>query len=285
MRTVTVLGATGKTGRAVTRAALARGMAVRATTRDPGSVPTQREGLSWHRADVVTGEGLAEALTGADAAYLVVPNVHPAEVEAVTRAAEVATSAGVGRVVYHSVADPADARMAHHVRKGAAEHALRRLRPDAVVLRPAAYFDNLSDAALAGLVRVPYRLDRSFTLVDLLDVGEAAATALGTDGTLAGATVELAGPRTATVAELAAEATAVLGRPVLAEQIPLAEWLAGPGASLPEQARADLLAMFAAYDETGLVVDGSALPGLIGRPATSWADHLRERAEAEEERV
>ena len=270
--TVTVVGATGKTGRAVVRAALARGLAVRGTSRDPvaGSEP----GLAWHVADVATGEGLEAALEGADAAYLLVPNVHPGETEAMARAARLAREAGVGRVVYHSVADPDDRRMAHHLRKGAAEKAVREVYPDAVVLRPCAYQQNLVPAAREGVLRVPYALDRPFSLVDLDDVAEVAAAALARD-VAGGTTAELGGPEELTVEELARQAGEVLGAPVRAERQSLEEWAAGPGRGLDPSAREDLLAMFRAYDESGFTADPAPLAELLGRPPTTWAQGLR----------
>lgn len=270
--TVTVVGATGKTGRAVVRAALARGLAVRGTSRRPvsGSEPA----LAWHVADVTTGEGLAAALEGADAAYLLMPNVHPGETEAMARAARLAREAGVGRVVYHSVAAPHDARMAHHVRKGLAEEAVREIYPGAVVLRPCAYQQNLTPAAREGLLRVPYALDRPFSLVDLDDVAEVAAAALAGD-VAGGTTAELGGPEELTVEELARRAGEVLGAPVRVERQSLEEWAAGPGRGLDPSARADLLAMFRAYDESGFTADPAPLAELLGRPPITWAQGLR----------
>ncbi|AXH96862.1 SDR family oxidoreductase [Ornithinimicrobium avium] len=271
MPTVTVLGATGKTGRAVVRAALARGLAVRGTSRrhvDDGS------GAGWLVADVASGQGLAEAFEGAEAAYLLMPNVHPGETEAMARAARLARGAGVDRLVYHSVADPDDARMPHHLRKGGAEEAVRAVDPGAVVLRPCAYLQNLTGAARAGQLAVPYRLDRPFSLVDLGDVAEVAAAALA--GELpAGTTVTLGGPEELTVAQLAARAEQALGRPVAATRTSVQEWVAGPGAQVHGSAREDLLAMFAAYDETGFTADPGPLARLLGRPATTWAQALR----------
>lgn len=271
--TVAVLGGTGKTGRAVTAAALRSGLRVRATSRDPGPKDGDHRALTWHRADLVTGEGLAQALAGVDAAYLLVPNVHPDEVEAVARAARIATDHGVERVVYHSVADPDDPRMAHHLRKGEAERVLRRLRPDTVVLRPCAYQQNLLGAALSGCLEVAYRLTAPFSLVDLGDVAEVAVAALA--GRLEPGTAhDLGGPEELTVEELASIATGVLGRPVTAASTTPGRWAAGPGAGLPGPARRELLAMFAAYDQTGFTVDPAPLTRLLGRPPTTWAQLL-----------
>ena len=69
-------------------------------------------------------------------------------------------------------------------------------------------------------------------------------------------------------------ATDVLGRPVRAEQVTLADWAAGPAAALPEQARADLMAMFRAYDTAGLVGRSDELTQLLGRTPTTWAQVL-----------
>lgn len=274
--TVTVLGATGKTGRAVAAAALRRGLHVRGTARHEASAgaPGLPDGVDRSLADPLTGEGLVDALRGADAAYLIVPNVHPAEVEIVARAARVAEQEGVAQIVYHSVADPDDARMPHHVRKGEAERELRAVRPDAVVLRPCAYQQNLLAAALGGRIEVPYRLDAPFSLVDLDDVAEVAAAALV--GELEpGSTHVLAGPEDLTVADLAEEATRVLGRPVTATATTIEQWRAGPGSGLDPGAAADLEAMFRAYDESGFPADPVPLARLLGRPPTSWTDLLR----------
>jgi NAD(P)H dehydrogenase (quinone) len=272
--TVTVLGASGKTGRAVVAAALQRGLTVRATSRDPGRRCAAAAGrLSWHRADVVTGEGLTEALSGADAAYLVVPNVHPAEVEAVVHAGRVATEVGVGRLLYHSVADPHDRRMAHHLRKGEAERRLRAVRPDTVVLRPCAYQQNLLPGALAGSLQVPYRLSAPFSLVDLEDVAEVAAAGLA--GALEpGTTHDLGGPEQLSVRQLARVALAVLDRPVSVSSLTPQQWRSGPGSGVDGSALEDLLAMFAAYDESGFVVDPAPLARVLGRPPTTWAQLL-----------
>ena len=115
---------------------------------------------------------------------------------------------------------------------------------------------------------VPYSLDAPFTNVDLTDVAEVAADALG--GAHAGLTLDLAGPEVLTTRQLAEQAAAALGREVSDMRVPLEEWRAGPGAALSEQARDDLVAMFTAYDESGLTGDPSVLPGLLGRPATTW---------------
>jgi NAD(P)H dehydrogenase (quinone) len=253
---VFVVAAGGKTGRAVTGALVARG------------VPVRRADV-----DLVTGRGLEEALDGVRAVYHLAPNVHPDEVGIARRVVAAAGRAGVERLVFHSVLHPHDSAMPHHLRKADAEEVVRAGLPAWTVLQPAAYQQNLLAAALAGRIAVPYSLDAPFTNVDLEDVAEVAGRVLTEPGHER-ATYELAGPELTSVRGLAAVAADVLGRPVTAREVSQQDWAAGPGAALPAQARADLMAMFAAYDGAGLAGNPRALAMLLGRPPTPWRDVL-----------
>jgi len=208
-------------------------------------------------------------MVGVDAVYHLAPNVHPDEVGIATRVVESARAAGVSRFVFHSVLHPEDASMPHHVRKAEAEKVIRTRLSTATVLRPAAYGQNLLDAALVGRMAVPYSIDAPFTNVDLDDVAEVAALIL-TGAGHAGATYELCGPESLSVREQARIASEVLGHPVDVSRISLEEWAAGPGSAMSEQAREDLLAMFRAYDRDGLSGDATDLERLLGRPLTPW---------------
>jgi uncharacterized protein YbjT (DUF2867 family) len=272
--TVLVIGAAGKTGRAVTRALVERGVRVRAALR-PGSTstPYAAELTSAVTVDLETGLGLNGAMAGADAVYHLAPNVHPDEVAIAERVTEAACAAAVSRFVFHSVLHPQDASMPHHLRKGEAEQLVRARLPGATVLRPAAYHQNLLGSAVSGRIRVPYSLDTPFTNVDLDDVAEVAARVL-TEGGHEGRTYDLAGPERHSVRELAAVASEVLARGVVADRMPLSEWVAGPGAGLDEERRAALLAMFEAYDREGFADDSDDLERLLGRAPATWRDLL-----------
>ncbi|MDT0213404.1 NmrA family NAD(P)-binding protein [Rothia sp. ARF10] len=278
MGEVLVIGAAGKTGRAVTRALLARGAVVRAAVR-PGSASPPYAGASVHVVplDLVSGAGLLVAVAGVDAVYHLAPNVHPDEVGMARRVAEAAGAEGISRFAFHSVLHPDDASMPHHVRKGEAERVVRGVLPSATVLRPAAYHQNLVDAALAGRIAVPYSVDTPFTNVDLDDVAEIGARVLTEDGH-DGATHELAGPERLSVREMAEVASEVLGRAVGAAAVPLREWVDGAGAALSEQGRDDLTAMFRSYDREGLVGDPSDLRALLGREPRTWREVLMRAA-------
>jgi uncharacterized protein YbjT (DUF2867 family) len=289
--TVLVIGASGKTGRAVTRALVGRGFRVRAATRTPealpyaaglaaavadgsarGGSPSSDPVVQAVLVDLETGLGLDAAMAGVGAVYHLAPNVHPDEVRIARRVSESAAAAGVSRLVFHSVLHPHDSRMPHHLRKGEAEEVIRARLPGATVLRPAAYHQNLLGGAANGLITVPYSLDSPFTNVDLEDVADVAAQVL-TEVGHEGATYELAGPEALSVREMASIASDVLKRPVAAERETAEAWAAeAPG--LDEGRRAALFAMFGAYDREGFVGDATTLTGVLGRPAATWGDVL-----------
>lgn len=177
-----MVGGHGKTGRAVAAALASRGVDVVVTGR-----------AEWDR--------LADALAGGEAAYVIAPNLHPDEPAYVRQVLTAAERAGVERVVYHSVASPYAPAMPHHLGKACSEDLVRRSGLAWTILQPGAYLQNLD---LSGPVEVPYSLDAPFGLLDLGDLGEAAATVLIEPGHV-GATYELAS-RVASVRELADEA-------------------------------------------------------------------------------
>lgn len=266
------MGSSGKTGRAVTGALAARGFRVRAAVRSERAAESVYAAGAGELAalDLETGAGLERALEDVWGVYHLAPNVHPDEVGMAERVTAAAEAVGAGRLVFHSVLHPDDASMPHHLRKARAEEVVRTGGVPWTVLRPAAYHQNLVPAALAGEIAVPYSLDSPFTNVDLGDVARVAATVLAEDRH-EGAVYDLAGPEVLTVREMAAEASRALGRPVTARQVSREGWLAGPGAALPESARADLLAMFASYDREGLVGGSAWLWALLGHLPTTWA--------------
>ena len=110
-RSILVAGATGQQGGAVAHALLARGHRVRALTRKPDSDAARR--LRSAGADLVTGDlgdtaSVLKAASGVGTVFLM-GNSNEAGTEEETRqgitAAEAAKDAGVGHLIYSSVAD------------------------------------------------------------------------------------------------------------------------------------------------------------------------------------
>lgn len=228
---VAVVGGNGKTGRAVRDALTGRGV---------GSVSIGR--ADWPH--------LADRLSGCEAAYLIAPNMHPDEPGYVAAALVAITRAGVGRVVYHSVASPYVPQMPHHVGKAKSEDLVRRSGLAWTILQPGAYLQNLD---LTRDLELPYDIHAPFGFADLTEVAEAAAIVL-TQGHHVGATYELAS-RVATPAELAAESGCTARRVEISTDHP---WLA---------------AMFDYYDQHGLPVGTGPLRMLLGRVQPD--DHVR----------
>ncbi|MGA4507840.1 SDR family oxidoreductase [Propionibacteriaceae bacterium G1746] len=280
---VLVLGVTGKTGAAVARALLARGVAVRGVSRGAGdggragARPMQDQpgtgapaGVQVAIADPVTGVGMAEAVRGCRAVYHLAPNLSADEVPMLEHTIAACRSGGVRRVVFHSVMHPWAPSMAHHVRKAEAEDVLRRSGLAWTVLQPAAYHQNLLGGLREGVLSAPYSTGRPFTNVDLRDVAEAAAIVLGDDAHVYG-TYELAGPERLDLVAMAEQAARVLGRPVVARRG------TAPTSADPRET-AELAAMFDHYDHHGFTGSPFVLRALLGRRPRSWAQFLFDTA-------
>jgi uncharacterized protein YbjT (DUF2867 family) len=251
---VAVLGGTGQTGAAVADAVERRGA----------------EALRLSRRDLARGP---VALEGADVAYLIAPNMHPDEPRLMAANLALVREAGVQRVGFHSVAAPYAPAMRHHLGKAASEDLVRRSGLAWTILQPCAYIQNFLPAADAVELRVPFDLDSRFGMVDLADVGEAAATVCLDPGH-EGATYELGGPELISIREAAATASELLGRRV----DPIAEtseaWVRRAAAGMPVQAAEAFVAMWDYYDRHGLPTGGIPLTALLGRSGHSFAQVL-----------
>lgn len=281
---VLVTGAGGKTGRAVIAALRSRGVPVRAFVRHPD----RHADLASHDdVEVVAGDqrdvqDLVAALDGCAAVYAIAPNVTPDEVAMGQAIIAAACDTGPRVVVYHSVLDPFEPAMPHHVDKGHVEGLLRSSGLTVAILRPNAYLQNLDgylDELRAGSYRVPYGVDRGLSMVDLREVAEVAARVLTGDLPAADgpsvAAYELSGPHAVSPRDVAAAASALLGRPVVARRQDPDAWAAA-NAHLPAVARRRLQAMFRCYDRDGFPGDPGTLRRLLGRPPTDLRSYLAE---------
>jgi NAD(P)H dehydrogenase (quinone) len=280
---ILVTGAAGKTGKAVVAALVGKGAAVRALVRNPDHADAL---LALGATEVSFGSfedarALGEAAAGVQAIYHISPNVSRDEFAYARAVAAAARTHGVKRFVYHSVLHPQIEAMPHHWQKMRVEEMLFACGFDLTVLQPTAYMQNILGAwrgIADGVFRVPYPLDTRLCLVDLQDVGEAAAIVL-TQAGHDGATYELVGTEPLSQADVAVLLARALDRDVRAEGEPLSGWEARARAGgLGEHERATLLAMFRYYAEHGLIGNSNALRWLLGRAPTSLAGFFeRER--------
>jgi NAD(P)H dehydrogenase (quinone) len=283
---ILVTGAGGKTGKAVIKALVARGAAVRAFVRGAAHEAALRTiGVR----EVVAGAmddaaALSRAVQGTAAIYHICPNVSPHEIAFATALVAAATASARPRLVYHSVLHPQIEAMPHHWNKLRVEEMLLASPLDFTILQPTAYMQNsLAEwdrMASEGIYRVPYPVATRISLVDLEDVAEAAATVLTSAGH-SGATYELVGAPPLSQVEIADSFARALNRPVRAEAETIEDWDArARAAGMQEYARETLTKMFCAYARDGLKGNSNVLTWLLDRPPTSLAAFAARHAAA-----
>jgi NAD(P)H dehydrogenase (quinone) len=274
---ILITGASGKTGRAVILALIAKGETVCALVHRPDQTRTMQDlGVQ----EVVIGDmrdqaAMGQAARGARAIYHICPNMHPDEVAIGQVVIAAARAAGVERLVYHSVLHPQTEAMPHHWQKLHVEERLFESGLGYTILQPAAYMQNVlaywDQIVEQGVYPVPYSVETRLSMVDLEDVAEVAAIILTEPGHV-DATYELVGVEALSQTEVAAVLGQRLGRPVRAQAVPLDEWERKARASgMSDYAVETLLKMFRYYDRFGLCGNPNVLAWLLHRPATTFA--------------
>ncbi len=262
-----VTGASGRTGSRVARAAEAAGLTVRAASRATG--------FDWWDAST-----WAQALRGADAAYLALPSDvgAPGAAEAVGALAREAVGLGVRRLVLLSARGEDQALPT--------EEALRASGADWTVVRAAWFAQNFSEGPLAAELRERGELvfpagEVREPFVDVRDVADVVVTALTAADRYVGRTLALSGGRLLTFGEAVAEIAAATGRPLTYRTVPTRDYgesLAAFGVP-PLEAEA-LTGIF------GTLLDGRnshlshGVRDVLGRAPRDFADFVREEAAA-----
>lgn len=285
MRKVLAVGAAGRSAGLVTRALAARGVPVRGLVRSPERAAQARRNGAEETvvADLGDEASLVAALQDVDAVFHVIPAFLPDEAGAGRLMVDAAVRAGVRRLVFSSVYHPSLVDLSNHRDKLPVEQAIYDSGLEFTILQPAMFMSQLggylSDARGRGVVTGPYSPESRLAYVDYRDVAEVAALAFTTDR-LVGGTFELAGPGEFSRQDIAAELAALLGQPVDATG-------GLPGeldARMPDHLRTGLLRMFDHYHRAGLRGGSSVvLDTLLGRPATSVPDYLRELFQGQRE--
>ena len=278
---ILVTGAAGKTGRAVLRALAGRREPVRALIHRPDQAPSlQALGVQETLVgDLLDRAGMQRAVDGVRAIYHMAPNVSPDEIPMGQTVISAAQSAGVERLVFHSVLHPHVEAMPHHWQKARVEELLFASGVPFTILQPTAYMQNVAaswEAILTqGRYPVPYSPETRLSLVDLEDVAEAATTVL-TDPGHTGATIELVGTPGMSPRDIVELLSAELDRRVIVDVLPLEAWERRARASgLGEYQVSALTRMFAYYEEHGLTGSPQALTNVLGRQPTSFPAFVR----------
>jgi uncharacterized protein YbjT (DUF2867 family) len=272
MKTILVLGGTGKTGNRIARRLRAAGLQVRTASRTGGD----------RRIDLDDPGSWASALNGVTAAYLVEPSLsastdHQARVP---RLVAEAVTAGVRRLVLLSA--PRAGENGHPLH--AAEQAVRGCGVDWTILRPRWFAQNFSEGPwrqgiLAGTLALPTGDGRT-PFVDAEDIAAVAVAAL-TEDRHSGQVYDLTGPRAISFGEatgLIARATGRTIRHLDVDPETFVERQVAAGAA-PDVARLLTELLVAIREGSGAALcDG--VERALGRPPRNFETFVTETAAA-----
>ncbi|MFF0309311.1 NmrA/HSCARG family protein [Streptosporangium sp. NPDC004379] len=238
-KTVVVVGATGLQGRAVTRHLLRDGWRVRALTRDPdgdGARALARAGAQVMRARMEDVASLTAAAEGAWGLFSVQPTVGSPgaapgfttedEVRWGVNVAEAAHAAGVGHLVFTSVAGadrhPGEKVPVNLVSKWRIERRIAELGLPATILRPVSFMENFTGgyALRNGILSTGIAPDTVQQLIAVDDVGAVTALAFSRPREWIGQAVSLATDELTPV-QVAEAVGKALGIPLPYVQIPI----------------------------------------------------------------
>ncbi|MFI5485774.1 MULTISPECIES: NmrA family NAD(P)-binding protein [Micromonospora] len=270
--TYLVTGATGRAGRHVVSELLARGVPVRALTRDPARATGLPAGVEVVAGDLTDPATLPAAFEGVVGVHLLTAAGDDyATLRTGPEIVALAERAGVRRlaVLWNGKAGPV-------------EEAVRAGRLEWTMLQPVDFMSNTLHWAesirAAGEVREPFADVRS-AVVDEADVGAVAAEVLTGDGH-AGQAYTLTGPQALTPRQRLATVAAATGRELrfveLTEEQARARWRqAGYDEEL-----IDLLASWQGDPPPVAYTVTDTVQRLLGRPPRTFADWARAHADA-----
>jgi uncharacterized protein YbjT (DUF2867 family) len=218
-RTVAVVGGTGTIGAPVATALLACDAAVRVLTRNRANVPA---GAEHRRVDLISGDGLAEALRGADAVVDAVNSTRRPKktlVAGTERLLEAGAAAGVGHHLTISIVGVEHIPSSYYRDKIAQERAVEAGPVPWTILR-ATQFHQLLDMVFGYAARVGLRPTGAGKLQPMDPRVAAERLADAALAAPAGRLPDIAGPKIATISELSDAWASARGRRRLPLRIP-----------------------------------------------------------------
>ncbi|MEV8377610.1 NAD(P)H-binding protein [Kribbella sp. NPDC056861] len=268
-----IIGGNGKTGRRITQQLDARGIGYRLASRS-----------SEQRFDWYDESTWSPTVAGIDTAYLA-PPVGPTGLAQAGKFIQQAASEGLRRVVLLSgrgVGSPGR-DFAVYESSVELENAVRASSADWTIVRPAWFAQNFSedfllDYVLGGELRVAAG-DGGEAWIDTNDIGDVMTAAL-LDPKHVGETYSLSGPRTLTMAEVAAELSTVTGRPIsyvdLTPEQHVAELVEF---GLPQEDAEAVRDLFAVIRNHRSEYVSEGVEQVLGRAPRDFADWARETAQ------
>lgn len=279
---ILVTGASGKTGRTITKAFSEKGIDVRAIVRKKNQI-VDLEKIGAKEvivADLLDESSLNQAFLGSTAIYHICPNMHPQEVEIGQLMIHLAQKNHLKHFVYHSVLHPQVEAMPHHWKKMRVEDQLFRIKMPFTILQPAAYMQNvlgyLDKMLKTGEYRIPYSTSSRSSMIDLNDLAEVVVKVFSEPGH-ENAIYELSSSETLSALDVATVVASVTGKLILAGTIERAEWEKDARkAGLSDYAVDTLLKMFEYYEENDFIGNSNQLTWLLGREPKSFEQFFRQ---------
>ncbi|MFE0804993.1 SDR family oxidoreductase [Streptomyces sp. NPDC058812] len=269
---IVVTGATGNVGQPLTQALVKAGEQVTAVSRHAVAMP---DGVRHVPADLAEPQGLAPALDGAKALFLLLSgDLHAPEARP-TDIIDLAAASGVRRVVLLSSQGVATRPLGpSRIAMRAVEDALRESGLDWAVLRPGGFASNAlawaESVRTQGTVAAPFG-DVGVPIVDPADIAEVAAACL-LDDRHTGGIFELTGPEVITPRQQAEAIAAALGSPVRFHELTREEAKAAMTQFVPPELADDTLDIISAPTPTELRIspDVERVLGHAPRPFNDW---------------
>jgi len=259
-----IVGGSGKTGCRVAERLRARGLPFRLASRSSKPAFDWNDESTW-----------AAALGGMGAAYLTyAPDLAvPWAADHVRRFVQRAVAAGVENLVL--LAGRGEPQV------HPAEEAVRRSGVDFTILEAAFFAQNFSEGVLApmdGEIVFPAG-DVAEPFVDTDDIADVAVAAL-TDGSHAGRTYDLTGPRLLTFEAAAAEIASASCRPMRYRPVSSEEYAALLAPHMPSREVSFLIELFAHLTDGHNAHLADGVQRALGRPPRDFADYARDAATA-----
>lgn len=274
-----VTGSTGRLGGRVARLLADAGVRQRLLVRDPARAP-QLPGTTVAVAPYADRPAVREALTGVDTVLMVSGSESADRVEQHRSFLDAAADAGVGHLVYVSFLGAApDATFLLARDHWATEQHARALGVTTTFLRDGLYADDMPEmVGEDGVLRGPAGEGRA-SVVAIDDIAAVAALVLQDPAPHAGASYDLTGPAALTLTEVAETIAAVTGRPARYQEETVEEAYASRASYEAPRWLVDAwVSTYTAIAAGEMAAISTAVPDLLGRPATPLAEVLRRMA-------
>lgn len=272
---ILVTSAGGKTGKAMIAHFAKAGESVRAMMR---RTDADEELTALGASEIVHGNltdaaDVAAAAAGCRTIYYICPNMTEDEKAIGDNVIAAAKSAGVDRLVFHSVLHTQVQALQHHWNRLFVEEAIVESGVPYSILQVGSYYQNMlpgwAKMKETGVHAMAYEVEAPMSLVDLDDVAEAALKVANDPG-CANGIYEICGP-VITLTEKAQILSEILGQPIEARKLPADDAVAHAAhMGLGEYGQVCMRKMFAHYDIHGLVGSSRVLEWILGRPPVDF---------------